>query len=314
MTVIRNSRERTPSSVPAPIAAVCALCCATLSPGARSVIVELAWRSIDSTLSGSPTTASPASGFSNSSTVPASTPLVESRRICSASTTVARRVRGTDPGRSSSTEMRRRLPHAPGSRACTCEQRISFNESRPFGMREVEWTIELYLGGSRGGRCVGCEAMEEGIATGCSHSHNGVGPEARAVGDQQRSGTGRGRKGERSGLDWSGSGSILSPYICASRMTSDEWTREDYVAGIGARCGAVWNRSNSDELVIRRIADANDVAGREAHAIEQINDDRSSRGRGCQSLQAEEGHDVIARVVDIGECRGQSDGVWRRGG
>ena len=39
---MRNSRDRTPSRVPAPIAAACALCCATLKPGARSVIVKFA--------------------------------------------------------------------------------------------------------------------------------------------------------------------------------------------------------------------------------------------------------------------------------
>ena len=71
-----------------------------------------------------------------------------------------------------------------------------------------------------------------------------------------RSGTGRGGKDERSGLDRSDRGRVLSPHIRASRMRADQRTREDHVAGIGARCGAVRNRRDADELVVRRIADA----------------------------------------------------------
>ena len=118
-TVIRNSRERTPSLVPAATAAACFASCNAVSPVPARVSVKLVVRSMLTTLSGTSTTASLFSGSNNSNTVPASTPATEARRMCVGFTIAASWVRETNPGASSSTEIRRRLPHVPASMAST---------------------------------------------------------------------------------------------------------------------------------------------------------------------------------------------------
>ena len=154
------------------------------------------------------------------------------------------------------------------------EERISFHEREPSGCATIEGTIELHLGGRRRGRCIRRQPVEEDVAAPAVTRTMALAP--KPVPSDTSSRVEPGEAVTTSGVGWIGviaAAFWLRTFVPAGCARTSGLSKSG-VAGIGTRCGAVRSARDADVLVIRRIADTKDVTHGEAHAIEQVQDDR----------------------------------------